>query len=182
MLPFNSTADSPIGATLAYLLLQHKAALGDKRITKITIFRGYKANPSFQADIQLLFHVEDVPEDVLRSDDMDTGVVVFNVYADITKGDVFKRRDSVVEAINLGRNVKRLHQAILIRAVRRRWLVVRLSKFDDAFRVYIHSTLYALGQLPLATYAFLSRLVSTYIGALTTKRERLVCLLLTSLT
>jgi len=57
-----------------------------------------------------------------------------------------------------------------------------LSKFDDAFRVCIHSTLYALGQLPLAAYAFLSRLVSTYIGALTTRRERLVCLLLTSLT
>jgi len=73
MLPFNSTAGLSIGATLAYLLLQHKAALGDKRITDITIFRDYKANSLFQANIQLLFRVEDVPEDVLRPDDMNTG-------------------------------------------------------------------------------------------------------------
>jgi len=31
----------------------------------------------------------------------------------VIKKDVFKRRDSVVEAVNLGRNVKRLHQVSL---------------------------------------------------------------------
>jgi len=56
-----------------------------------------------------------------------------------------------------------------------------LSKFDDAFGVYIHSTLDALEQLPHAAYAFLSTLISTCLSALTTMTKRLVCLLLTSL-
>jgi len=61
----------------------------------------------------LLFRIEDVPEDVLRPDDMDTGVVVFDVHANMNKEDVFKRRDSVVESVDLGGNVKRLHQVSL---------------------------------------------------------------------
>ena len=56
-----------------------------------------------------------------------------------------------------------------------------LSKFDDAFEVYIHSTFCAPEQSPLAAYAFLSTPVSTCLGALTTMTDRLVCLLLTSL-
>ena len=61
----------------------------------------------------MLFRIEDVPEDVLKPDDMDTGAVVFNLHPDINKEDVFKRRDSVVEVVNPGRNVKRLHQVSL---------------------------------------------------------------------
>jgi len=72
-------------------------------------------------------------------------------------------------------------RSVFIGAVGRWWLVMGLSKFDDAFEVYIHSTLYALEESPLAAYAFLSRLVSTCLGSLTTMTKRLVCLLLTSL-
>jgi len=72
-------------------------------------------------------------------------------------------------------------RSVFIVAVGRRWLVMGLSKFDDAFRVYIHSPFHALEQSPLAAYAFLSTLVSTYTGSLATMTERSVCILLSSL-
>jgi len=86
MLSSNVTAGSPIGATLAYLLLQHKVALGDRRITDITIFRDYRAKPSFQADIRSLFRLADVPEDVLKSDNMDVRCVAGNVNREVGQG------------------------------------------------------------------------------------------------
>ena len=58
----------------------------------------------------MLSRIEDVPEDVLRPDDMDTGAVIFNVHADMNMEDVFKKRNDVVEAFSLGRDLKRLHQ------------------------------------------------------------------------
>jgi len=86
MLSSNVTAGPLIDATLAYILLQYRASLGDKDITEITIFRDYRTNPSFQTDAQLLFRVEDVPKDVLRSDNMDVGCVAGNVNKEVGQG------------------------------------------------------------------------------------------------
>ncbi|KAF2824629.1 hypothetical protein CC86DRAFT_419772 [Ophiobolus disseminans] len=50
--------ESPLGATIAFMLIQHKAALGIKHVTDITIFRdAYLA----KTKIQLLFTIKDVP-------------------------------------------------------------------------------------------------------------------------
>jgi len=81
-----STAGSLISAIPVYPLLQHKASLGDKHITEITVFRDCGANPSFKADIQLLFRVEDAPEDVLRSDNLDVGCVAGNANREVGQG------------------------------------------------------------------------------------------------
>ncbi|KAI4940837.1 hypothetical protein J4E91_011156 [Alternaria rosae] len=100
----STTPGSPIGATLAYILLQHEAVLSDKRITDITSFRDYEANPPFQAGSQSLFRIEDVPEDVLRPGDMDTGSAIENEDAEIEKRGGVERRDSVIDGVGLGVN------------------------------------------------------------------------------
>lgn len=48
---------APLGAILSYFLLQHKAELGKKHITDITIFRDLNYKP------ELLFHIKDVPKE-----------------------------------------------------------------------------------------------------------------------
>ncbi|CAO2649457.1 Nn.00g068420.m01.CDS01 [Neocucurbitaria sp. VM-36] len=50
---------SPVGATIAYFLMQHKAQLGSKVVTRVTILRdeGKAPNP----DPHLFFHIEDSP-------------------------------------------------------------------------------------------------------------------------
>jgi hypothetical protein len=57
---------SPIGATIAHLLKGHKAELGIKHITKVTICTG-DARPGFpppkHTDLHVFFHIEDVPPD-----------------------------------------------------------------------------------------------------------------------
>jgi hypothetical protein len=44
---------TPNGSSVAYLLIQHKAALGHKTVDKITVFREGR-------DLMLLFHIADV--------------------------------------------------------------------------------------------------------------------------
>lgn len=51
---------SPLGASMAYFLLQHKAELGIKTVTSATIFRDDDTDPNYPPDIQLLFRIEDV--------------------------------------------------------------------------------------------------------------------------
>ncbi|KAF1914819.1 hypothetical protein BDU57DRAFT_596691 [Ampelomyces quisqualis] len=53
---------SPNGATFAYFLLQHKAQLGYKTISKVTIFRPDSDDDIEFVDASLLFHVVDAPE------------------------------------------------------------------------------------------------------------------------
>jgi hypothetical protein len=85
---------SPIGSTLAFLLLQHKAELGDKHVSGITIFRDYKANPAFVADIRMLFRIVDVPDWEMLPEDTEM----------IDVGQVVKREEA------LGKNVVRVHE------------------------------------------------------------------------
>ncbi|CAN9216217.1 unnamed protein product [Alternaria alternata] len=66
---FSTTTDqghallgSPNGATFAYLLMQHKAQLGQKTITKITVFRPETDDDLSFVDASLCFHVADGPQ------------------------------------------------------------------------------------------------------------------------
>ena len=49
---------SPLGATLGFLLVQHEADLGNKRVTSATVFRDDHAVET-KLDIQVLFNIED---------------------------------------------------------------------------------------------------------------------------
>lgn len=53
---------SPNGAAFAYFLMQHKAELGQKTITKVTVFRAETDDDLAFVDPNLVFHVEDVKE------------------------------------------------------------------------------------------------------------------------
>ncbi|KAL6703941.1 hypothetical protein ACN47E_008879 [Coniothyrium glycines] len=53
---------SPNGAVFAYFLFQHKAELGHKTISTITILRPENDDDVGFVDPTLIFHVEDVPE------------------------------------------------------------------------------------------------------------------------
>ncbi|KAI5376525.1 hypothetical protein J4E82_004746 [Alternaria postmessia] len=66
---FSTTTDqghallgSPNGATFAYFLMQHKAQLGQKTITKITVFRPETDDDLSFVDASLCFHVADGPQ------------------------------------------------------------------------------------------------------------------------
>ncbi|KAF1832885.1 hypothetical protein BDW02DRAFT_553766 [Decorospora gaudefroyi] len=52
---------SPIGSTLAFLLAQHKAELGHKHVTDITIFKD-NYPPNTIPSVQLLYRIQDVPK------------------------------------------------------------------------------------------------------------------------
>jgi hypothetical protein len=53
---------SPNGAAFAYFLMQHKAELGQKTITKVTVFRAETDDDLAFVDPHLVFHVEDAEE------------------------------------------------------------------------------------------------------------------------
>jgi hypothetical protein len=55
---------SPIGATVAFLLLQHKRELGVKQVTDVTIFRDGDEDDGAVPLVHLLFGIYDVPEPV----------------------------------------------------------------------------------------------------------------------
>jgi hypothetical protein len=92
---------SPIGSTLAFLLLQHKAELGDKHVSDITIFRDYKVNPAFEADIQMLFRIVDVPDWEMLPEDTEIVDVAEVVMRERGEGEV---------GLGLGKNVVRVHE------------------------------------------------------------------------
>ena len=50
---------SPNGAAFAYFLIQHKAQLGQKTITKITVFRPENGDDVDFVDASLCFHVSE---------------------------------------------------------------------------------------------------------------------------
>jgi hypothetical protein len=53
---------SPIGATIAYFLMQHKAELGNKVVTKITLLREEGPDGDLlPPDPNLFFRIEDAP-------------------------------------------------------------------------------------------------------------------------
>jgi hypothetical protein len=54
---------SPNGAAFAYFLMQHKAELGLKTITRVTVFRAETDDDLAFVDPNLVFHVGDVKED-----------------------------------------------------------------------------------------------------------------------
>jgi hypothetical protein len=55
-------AGSPNGATFAYFLMQHKAQLGHKTITKVTVIRPETIDDNDFVDASLVFHVADATE------------------------------------------------------------------------------------------------------------------------
>jgi len=52
---------SPNGATFAFFLMQHKAQLGHKTITRITVLRPETDDDNDFVDASLLFHVVNAP-------------------------------------------------------------------------------------------------------------------------
>lgn len=57
---YNVLLGSPIGATLAFMLIQHKAEMGIKMVMEIVIFRENNAANSVP-DVNMLFRIGDVP-------------------------------------------------------------------------------------------------------------------------
>lgn len=55
------TLGSPLGSTIAFILAQHKAELGTKYVSKMTIFKDNGPEDMSQAWTMLLFKIEDVP-------------------------------------------------------------------------------------------------------------------------
>ncbi|KAF1937969.1 hypothetical protein EJ02DRAFT_411304 [Clathrospora elynae] len=64
---------SPNGAVFAYFLMQHKAELGQKTISKVTVFRPETEDSVEFVDTSLVFHVIDSPE--ITADDKEKSVV-----------------------------------------------------------------------------------------------------------
>ncbi|KAH7388645.1 hypothetical protein BKA66DRAFT_511037 [Pyrenochaeta sp. MPI-SDFR-AT-0127] len=65
---------SPIGASIAHMLIQHKAELGIKHITKVTVITNdvppetrFKVTP--RPYLHIFFHIEDVPADKVTDDE-----------------------------------------------------------------------------------------------------------------
>ncbi|KAI4913443.1 uncharacterized protein J4E92_009792 [Alternaria infectoria] len=100
---------TPVGANKAFMLLQHKAELGLKHIPSITIFRDTKdpSRPDDAPAYQLLFRIEDVPQDEVMPDD--TEIVDQEMTGSASRMRRGQRKDSLVE-LDLGKNVGRLHR------------------------------------------------------------------------
>ncbi|RYO32543.1 hypothetical protein AA0111_g4651 [Alternaria arborescens] len=100
---------SPIGSTVAFFLIQHKEELGLKHVSSITIFRDLKTEPDHNAEVQLLFRIDDVPQDDILPEDtemLDEGTKVKHTRRGI------RRKDSMVD-LDLGRNLSRAHEMSL---------------------------------------------------------------------
>lgn len=97
---------SPIGSTVAFFLVQHKAELGLKHVTSITIFRDYEATPGIQPEVQLLFRIDDVSEEDTLPED--TEMLDEGTTRAATRKRV-KREDSVLE-LHLGHDISRVHK------------------------------------------------------------------------
>jgi hypothetical protein len=67
---------SPIGATIAHMLIGHKAELGVKWINKVSVFN-YDANPdgskSTLREVNIFFHIEVVPQLEIEDPEKDKG-------------------------------------------------------------------------------------------------------------
>jgi hypothetical protein len=64
---------SPIGATVALMLLQHKRELGVKQVTDVTIFDGEEDDGGVPL-VHLLFGIYDVPEPVNPGEEVNRGM------------------------------------------------------------------------------------------------------------
>ncbi|KAG9186291.1 hypothetical protein G6011_02847 [Alternaria panax] len=99
----------PIGSTVAFFLIQHKQELELKHVSSITIFRDLNARPDLDAEAQLLFRIDDVPEDDVLPEDtemLDEGTTGAHIRRSV------KRKDSMV-GLDLGRNISRMHEISL---------------------------------------------------------------------
>lgn len=98
---------SPIGATMAILLAQHKAELGIKHITKVTIVTNDAlAKPRFgerpKNDLNIFFHIADVPADQIKdakSEDENHGYELSRL---VNRASILHVRDS-------GKHILRVH-------------------------------------------------------------------------
>ncbi|KAH5710570.1 hypothetical protein HBI20_177700 [Parastagonospora nodorum] len=60
---FNMLLGSPVGMTLAYMILQHKAELGVKHMTDVTVFRdsaAYAGHEAAKAKVMMVWTIKDV--------------------------------------------------------------------------------------------------------------------------
>ena len=69
---------SPNGAAFAYFLMQHKAELGRKTITKVTVFRTETDDDLAFVDPNLVFHVGDVKKEDGEGDDDEESMGIAN--------------------------------------------------------------------------------------------------------
>jgi hypothetical protein len=64
---------SPIGATIMHTLIGHKAELGTKHVTKVTVVANEPMGVGFgkqpRIEMHLFFTIEDVPTDKVTKDD-----------------------------------------------------------------------------------------------------------------
>jgi hypothetical protein len=100
---------SPIGSTVAFFLIQHKEEFGLKHVSSITIFRDLKTEPDHNAEVQLLFRIDDVPQDDILPED--TEMLDEGTKGKHTRRGI-RRKDSMVD-LDLGRNISRAHEMSL---------------------------------------------------------------------
>ncbi|KAI4912818.1 hypothetical protein J4E90_006224 [Alternaria incomplexa] len=94
---------SPIGATAAYFLATHKAELGIKRISKVTVVTNEKSpsrNRRLMFDMHIYFAVEDVPPDDVTKPGGDDSAV---------KRETGRIDSKLISVRDNGTNLVRLH-------------------------------------------------------------------------
>ncbi|KAI4638163.1 hypothetical protein J4E93_010319 [Alternaria ventricosa] len=94
---------SPIGATAAYFLATHKADLGIKRISKVTVVTNVKSpssNRRLDYNMHLFFAIEDVPQDAI-TEPSEEGAVA--------KRETGRIDSKLISVRNNGTNLVRMH-------------------------------------------------------------------------
>lgn len=83
---------SPLGSTLAFMLVMHKAELGIKRVRAVTIFRDNR-NSQSNVKVNLLFEIENVP-----ANEIDVGVGMIG----LARADLVELKEEGVGTKNQG--------------------------------------------------------------------------------
>lgn len=65
---------SPIGATIGFLLIQHKEELGNRYVIGVRVLRNDQVEGDTHEEVDLVFHIEEVPpEKEITDEPMDVG-------------------------------------------------------------------------------------------------------------
>ncbi|USP74807.1 uncharacterized protein yc1106_02081 [Curvularia clavata] len=144
---------SPNGAAFAYFLMQHKAQLGQKTITKITVFRPENGDDNDFVDASLCFHVEEGGQAAVeekRSLGKDGEQSIFNMI--LTRSDL--------AAYERPLRVLTLLTTVLATPLLIATTVISLNSYSWYY--YRSVTTFCFGYIPLALTALASSLSLVY--------------------
>ncbi|KAF3040885.1 hypothetical protein E8E12_003225 [Didymella heteroderae] len=106
---------SPIGATIGFLLMQHKKDLGNKYISSVRVLRNDRIQGDTHDEVDLVFHIEDVPPERRVTDeplDVDPSQVGTQINA-LAVANLIPRNDvvyPVAEQVLGSNNILRIHR------------------------------------------------------------------------